>query len=124
VGPRVYLAMARVGLFFAKVGTVHERFGTPAFAILVQAVWAAATASVFVLRKRRADLARPYKTWGYPSVPLVFIMVTLAILLNTLFARPTESLAGLAITLIGIPAYWYWRRRGGGTSDSHPSTVG
>ncbi len=136
VGPRVYYAMARDGVFFSKVGEVHPRFGTPAFAILLQAVWAsllamsgsyeqlftyvvfvsfifwiAATASVFVLRVRRPDLPRPYRTWGYPIVPLVFIIATSAIMINTLIARPVESLAGLAITTLGVPVYQYWRRR-------------
>jgi APA family basic amino acid/polyamine antiporter len=137
VGPRVYYAMARDKLFFQNVGQVHPRFRTPAFAILVQAAWAcllaltgtyeqlftyvvfvslifwiAATASVFVLRVRQPDLPRPYKTWGYPMVPLVFIVATSAILLNTLVARPVESLAGLAITLCGVPVYYYWRKLG------------
>jgi APA family basic amino acid/polyamine antiporter len=135
-GPRVYYAMARDGVFFRKVGEVHPRFGTPAFAILAQAVWAgllaltgsyeqlftyvvfvsfifwiAAAAAVFVLRRRQPDLPRPYKTWGYPVVPLVFVVAMGAILVNTLFARPVESLAGLGITLVGIPVYYHWRRR-------------
>ncbi len=135
VGPRVYYAMARDGVFFRKVSEVHPRFRTPGFAICVQAMWAAAltltgtyeelftyvmfvtlvfwmvgAASVFVLRKRRPDLARPYETWGYPFVPLVFILATLVILVNTLFARPVESLAGLGITALGVPVYLYWRR--------------
>jgi APA family basic amino acid/polyamine antiporter len=136
VAPRVYYAMARDGVFFRKVGEIHPRFRTPAFAIGVQAMWAVVltltgtyeqlftyvifvtlifwmvgTASVFVLRKRRPDLPRPYKTWGYPFVPLVFIVAMLVILLNTLFARPVESLAGLGITALGVPVYLYWRRR-------------
>jgi APA family basic amino acid/polyamine antiporter len=144
VGPRVYYAMARDKLFFRRVGQVHPRFRTPAFAILVQAAWAcllaltgtyeqlftyvvfvslifwiAATASVFVLRVRRPDLPRPYKTWGYPVVPLVFIVAASAILLNTLVARPVESLAGLAITLCGVPVYYHWRRRRN-AEDSKP----
>ncbi|MGD2152349.1 MAG: amino acid permease [Gemmatimonadales bacterium] len=134
-GPRVYYAMARDGVFFRKVGEVHQRFRTPAFAILLQAVWAgllaltgsyeqlftyvvfvsfifwiAATAAVFVLRRRQPDLPRPYKTWGYPVVPLVFIVTMAALLVNTLFARPVESLAGLGITLAGIPVYYHWRQ--------------
>ena len=140
--------MARDGLFFARVGKVHGRFRTPGFAILVQALWAcaltltgtyeqlftyvmfvtllfwvAATASVFVLRRRRSDLERPYETWGYPAVPLIFIVATVAILLNTLFARPTESVAGLAITLLGVPVYRHWRRQGGGSADSRRSAA-
>jgi APA family basic amino acid/polyamine antiporter len=140
VGPRVYYAMARDGVFFRKVGEVHPRFKTPAFALLLQAAWActltltgtyqqlftyvvfitlmfwtAGTASVFVLRRTRPDLPRPYRTWGYPVVPALFVAATAAILVNTLFARPVESLAGLAITILGIPVYYQWRRR------SHPS---
>jgi APA family basic amino acid/polyamine antiporter len=136
VGPRVYYAMARDGVFFKKVGEVHTRFRTPAFAILLQAAWActltltgtyqqlftyvvfitlmfwtAGTASVFVLRRKRPDLPRPYRTWGYPVVPALFVAATMAILVNTLFARPVESLAGLAITILGIPVYYQWRRR-------------
>ncbi|KPK76523.1 MAG: hypothetical protein AMS25_17370 [Gemmatimonas sp. SM23_52] len=138
VGPRVYYAMARDGIFFRRVGQVHPRFGTPGFAILVQAVWAslltvtgtyeqlftyvvvvsfifwiAATASVFVLRRRLPDLPRPYKTWGYPVVPMIFIVATSAILVNTVFARPVESLAGLGITVLGVPVYYYWHRDSG-----------
>jgi APA family basic amino acid/polyamine antiporter len=66
---------------------------------------------VFVLRRSQPDLPRPYKTWGYPVVPLIFIVTMAAILVNTLFARPVESLAGLGLTLVGIPVYYHWRRR-------------
>ena len=135
VGPRVYYAMARDGVFFRKVGQVHPRFKTPAIAILLQAAWActltltgtyqqlftyvvfitlmfwtAGTASVFVLRRTQPDLPRPYRTWGYPVVPALFVAGTLTILVNTLFARPVESLAGLGITILGIPVYYRWRR--------------
>ncbi|MFQ6038223.1 MAG: APC family permease, partial [Candidatus Aminicenantales bacterium] len=120
VGPRVYYAMARDGLFFRKVAQVHPRFRTPGFSILIQAVWAsllvllgsfeqiftfamfvaiafwiAAAASVFTLRKKRPDLPRPYKTWGYPVVPAVFIVASTGILINTLIERPVEALAGI-----------------------------
>ncbi len=135
-GPRVYYAMARDKLFFKRVGRVHPRFHTPGFAILIQAVWAclltisgtfeqvftfvmfvaiifwvAATASVFTLRKKRPHLPRPYKTWGYPVIPIVFIIASLGILFNTLIERPIQSLAGLGFTALGIPVYYYWRRR-------------
>jgi APA family basic amino acid/polyamine antiporter len=144
VGPRVYYAMSRDELFFKKVGEIHEKYGTPAFAILLQAIWAsalaltgtyqqlftyvvfvsfifwiAATAAVFVLRKRRPDLPRPYKTWGYPVVPWVFIAAGSAIMINTLIARPVESLAGLGLTLLGVPAYFYWRKRSDATRPNH-----
>lgn len=137
VGPRVYYAMARDGLFFRKVAHVHRRFRTPGFSIFIQAIWAslltllgtfeqiftftmfiailfwiAATASVFTLRKKRPDLPRPYKTWGYPFVPAIFIIASTGILLNTLIEKPVEALAGLLLTLLGIPAYFYWKRRG------------
>jgi APA family basic amino acid/polyamine antiporter len=136
VGPRAYYAMAKDGLFFHKVAHVHPRFRTPGFSILIQAIWAslltllgtfeqiftfsmfiailfwiAATASVFTLRKKRPDLPRPYKTWGYPVVPAVFIIASTGILLNTLVEKPVEALAGLLLTVLGIPAYYYWKLR-------------
>jgi len=137
VGPRVYYAMARDGLFFKKVGTVHPRFQTPGFAILLQAGWASilaltgtfeqlftfamfagilfwalAAAAIFTLRKKYPDLPRPYKAWGYPVVPLIFIIALSGILLNTLIKRPVESLAGLGLMVIGIPVYYIWKNRG------------
>jgi APA family basic amino acid/polyamine antiporter len=136
VGPRVYYAMAKDGLFFRKVAHIHPRFRTPGFSNLIQAIWAslltllgtfeqiftfamfiailfwiAATASVFTLRKKRPDLPRPYKTWGYPVVPAVFIIASTGILLNTLVEKPVEALAGLLLTVLGIPAYYYWKLR-------------
>lgn len=135
VGPRVYYAMAKDGLFFQKVAHVHPRFRTPGFSILIQAVWAslltllgtfeqiftfamfiaiafwiAATAAVFTLRKKRPDLPRPYKTWGYPVVPAIFIIASTGILLNTLIEKPVEALAGILLTALGIPAYFYWKQ--------------
>jgi APA family basic amino acid/polyamine antiporter len=136
VGPRVYYAMAKDGLFFRKVAHIHPRFRTPGFSILIQAIWAslltllgtfeqiftfamfiailfwiAATASVFTLRKKRPDLPRPYKTWGYPTVPAIFIIASTGILLNTLVEKPVEALAGLLLTALGIPTYYYWKLR-------------
>jgi APA family basic amino acid/polyamine antiporter len=137
VGPRVYYAMARDGLFFKKVGMVHPRHQTPGFAVLLQAVWASilaltgtfeqlftfamfagilfwalAAASIFTLRKKYPDLPRPYKAWGYPVVPWVFIIALSGILLNTLIRRPVESLAGVGLMVIGIPVYYIWKSRG------------
>jgi len=137
VGPRVYYAMARDGLFFKKVGTVHPRFKTPGFAVLLQAIWASilaltgtfeqlftfamfagilfwalAAAAIFTLRKKYPDLPRPYKAWGYPVVPWVFIIALSGILLNTLIRRPVESLAGVGLMVIGIPVYYIWKNRG------------
>jgi len=115
---------------------VHPRFRTPGFSILIQAIWAclltllgtfeqiftfamfiailfwiAATASVFTLRNKRPDLPRPYKTWGYPFVPAIFIVASTGILLNTLIEKPVEALAGLLLTALGVPAYFYWKKR-------------
>jgi len=135
-GPRIYYAMAKDNLFFHRVSRVNPRFRTPGFAILIQAVWAgiltligtfeqiftfamfvsiifwiAASASVFTLRKKYPNLPRPYKTWGYPVIPIVFIAASSGILLNTLIEKPVESLAGLGFTVIGIPVYFYWKRK-------------
>jgi APA family basic amino acid/polyamine antiporter len=135
VGARVYYAMAKDGLFFKKMATVHPRFKTPSVAIVAQAVWSSVlvlsgtieqlfvymifsavifwivtVAGIFTLRKKQPDLPRPYKTWGYPVTPIIFIIACTGILINTLFESPLESLAGLGITAIGVPVYFYWRR--------------
>jgi APA family basic amino acid/polyamine antiporter len=135
-GPRVYYAMAKDGLFFQRVATIHPRFRTPAFAIVIQCLWSclfalsgtfeqlitfvmvvsimfwiAATVSVFTLRKKYPDLPRPYKTWGYPFIPIIFIIASSGILINALIEKPVESLAGVGITLIGIPVHYFWRRK-------------
>lgn len=136
VGSRVYYAMAKDKLFFQRVGKVHPKFRTPAFSILIQAVWAcvlaisgtfeqlftfamfvgilfwvAAAASVFTLRKKYPTLPRPYKTWGYPVTPMIFIVALSGILLNGLIKRPVESLIGIGLTLMGIPVYYLWKRK-------------
>ncbi len=136
VGPRVYYAMARDGLFFKKVRRVHPRFKTPGFSLVLQAIWACllaltgsfeqlftfamfagilfwvlAAAAIFTLRKKRPDLPRPYKTWGYPFVPMVFILSLSGILVNTLIRRPVESLSGVALMIAGIPVYYMWKKK-------------
>jgi APA family basic amino acid/polyamine antiporter len=72
--------------------------------------WITAAFAVFTLRKKFPDMPRPYKTWGYPVVPAIFIIASFGILINTLIEKPMESLAGLGITIIGVPVYYYWKR--------------
>ena len=135
-GARVYYAMAKDGLFFSSAARIHPRFKTPGFALLIQAIWACvlmlsgnleqivtysifiaivfwvvAAASLFTLRKKFPDLPRPYKTWGYPAVPILFILASVGILINTLLEKPVESLSGLGLIAIGLPAYYFWKRR-------------
>jgi APA family basic amino acid/polyamine antiporter len=73
-----------------------------------------AGAAVFVLRRRRPDAVRPYRVWGYPWVPVAFLGSSILLLGNTLQSSPVESIAGLAILALGLPAYWYWRRQAAG----------
>ena len=134
-GARVPYAAARDGLFFASAARVHPRFRTPGVSILMLSVWsgvlvlsgkyeelfnflifgswilyAMATASVFVLRRKRPDLVRPYKTFGYPVVPALFLVGATILELVTLRDRPRESLAGIALILLGLPFYFYWKK--------------
>jgi len=129
-GPRVYLAAAHDGLLFRWIGAIHPRYGTPHHAIALQAVWASVlvatgtyralftrvvytewiffglmTAGVFVLR-RRAGYAPAYRAWGYPVLPLVFIVSTAIIVFNQLASDPIESATGLLIVLAGLPIYY------------------
>jgi len=134
--PRVYFAQARDGLFFSKFASVHPRFQTPAFSIAAQAVWSVVlllsgtyetladyamfalwifyglmVLGVIVLRRKQPDLPRPYKMWGYPVTPLLFLAVTAYFLVNTLINRPGPSLAGLALIATGVPVYFFWRKK-------------
>jgi basic amino acid/polyamine antiporter, APA family len=134
-GARVPFAMARDKLFFSSIATVHPKYFTPANSIMLLSVWSMlfvltgrydqlftcvifaswilygmATASVLVLRRKRPDLARPYKTVGYPFVPIVFVLVAGALIVSTLLESPRESLLGLGIIAIGIPFYRHWSR--------------
>jgi len=135
-GSRLLFAMAVDGVFFPAARRIHPRHRTPHLAIVALTGWSALLAlsgtyeqlftyvmfasilfsvaagtAVFRLRRTRPDHPRPYRTWGYPVVPLVFIGGSLAFVANTLFERPAESLAGLVLLLLGLPAYWYWRQR-------------
>jgi APA family basic amino acid/polyamine antiporter len=66
--------------------------------------------AIFKLRKSQPGTPRPYRTWGYPVVPLIFVLGSALLVFNTLLERPVESIAGLGLVAIGLPAYWHWRR--------------
>jgi APA family basic amino acid/polyamine antiporter len=134
--PRVYYAMARDGVFFNRLSEIHPRYGTPAFAVIALASWAAilaatgtfeqlltyvifigwifyalAAASLFVYRKRDPEAKRPYRVPGYPVTPSLFILAAVALVLNTIVAQPARAALGIGIVLLGAPAYLIWRRR-------------
>jgi APA family basic amino acid/polyamine antiporter len=133
-GPRIFFAMADEGLFFKKVAAVHPRFKTPYVAISLAAVmgaalvmirnleqladtfvigiwpfYAAGAAAVYVLRRKRPDLHRPYRVWGYPVTPAIFLAAAVFLLGNALFTGAATLV--FAILLIGVPVYWLWKAR-------------
>ncbi|MBI3001539.1 MAG: amino acid permease [Deltaproteobacteria bacterium] len=135
IGPRIYYAMAKDGLFFQGLTRVHPRFSTPSSAIVLQALWSCVliltgtfhfllnyvsviitvfsgltVGALLVLRTKRPELKRPYKIWGYPLVPVLFILVILGIALATLKEKPMDALRGLGIVALGVPAYFFWSR--------------
>ena len=135
-GSRVPYAAARDGYFFSPIGRVHPRHRTPGVSIWALSVWAAllvlsgryeqlftyvifaswilygmTTAAVIVLRRKRPDLPRPYRTIGYPFVPVLFVLVAAALVLSTLLDSPRESLMGIGLILLGLPFYFHWKRR-------------
>jgi APA family basic amino acid/polyamine antiporter len=134
--PRVYFAMAEDRSFFQSMAYVHPRYRVPTKAILWQAVWssllclsgtyqalfeyvvfalviffAATGLAVIILRFKQPEAKRPYKTWGYPLLPLLFVLINLGVFVNTIMAQPLQSLVGLMILLIGIPAFLYWKSK-------------
>jgi len=142
-GARVYYAMARDGLFFKKVGTLNAH-RVPAAGLVVQSVWIAllcltgsygqllnyvifaalvfyalTTIGLFILRARRPDIERPYRTIGYPVLPALYVVLTTAVMILILLSPSTrqDAFLGLAIVLLGIPVYFVWRKTGHGTQD-------
>jgi len=138
VGPRIYYAMARDGLFFKTLGRLHPRSNVPVAAIAAQGVWTCAimltgtfsgiltytvfailvlstatAAAVFVLRARRPGESRPYRTLGYPVVPALYCLGSLAIMVNAVVSNPAGCAYGLVALAAGIPAFLFWRRKRG-----------
>jgi len=134
--PRLYYAMAKEGMFFKGAAYIHPKYNTPSKAILFQACWSgvlvlsgsfdqltdmlifasfifygATALGVFVLRVKMPDAHRPYKAWGYPVVPALFILFCVLLVSVTLLARPREALFGLSLMAAGLPFYWYWNRK-------------
>jgi APA family basic amino acid/polyamine antiporter len=135
-GARVLYAMGRDRLFFPQVAQVHAIYRTPAPALLLQGAVAAVltltgtysdlltlsafssllfntltVTGLFVLRRRRPDLPRPYRAWGYPVLPVLYILVSVFFLYNILAGDPRNSGMGLVLTALGLPAFAYWTRR-------------
>ncbi len=135
-GARVPYAMARERLFFLSVAKVNAEYHTPGVSILALSLWSAllvlsgryeqlftyvifaslilygmTTAAVIVLRVKQPNLPRPYKTLAYPVLPVLFVLVALSLVLSTLVDSPRESFRGLGIIFLGLPFYFYWKRR-------------
>ncbi|MDH3990221.1 MAG: amino acid permease [Gammaproteobacteria bacterium] len=134
--PRIPFALAVDGLFFSKVATINPKSKAPAVAIILVGLLSSlfaltgsyalilsyvafvihfficlAVLAVVVLRIREPDLPRPYKVWGYPFTPVVFLLVSVFYLGNLIVTRPFQVLVGVGIVLSGLPFYWYWQKR-------------
>ncbi|HXG54399.1 MAG TPA: amino acid permease [Vicinamibacterales bacterium] len=134
-GSRVLFAMGLDGVFLPAASRVHPTYRTPHVAVATLTGWSivlalsgtyeqlftyvmfasilfsvAAGVALFVLRRTHASHDRPYRAWGYPLVPAVFVLGSAAFVLNTLMERPVESLTGLVLVVTGIPVYWYSKK--------------
>ncbi len=135
-GARVYYAMSKDGLFFKSVGKLHPKYKTPVAGLLVQAVWTVVLCvsgsygqlldyiifaelvfyiltivGLFVLRVKQPNAARPYKAWGYPALPALYIVMAAWICIVLLRYKPQYTWPGLVLVLLGIPVYLFWSRR-------------
>jgi basic amino acid/polyamine antiporter, APA family len=135
-GARVYYAMAKDGLFFRKAAEVSPRTHTPVFSLMIQAVWASlltlsgtysdlldyvifagllfyvlTVSGLFVLRKKRPDLERPYKAFGYPVLPALYVLLAALVMVDLLWVKPKFTWPGLIIVLTGVPVYFFWHTR-------------
>lgn len=148
-GARIPFAQARDGMFFRRFATIHPRFETPAFAILVQAVWsglliitgsyeslsaytilsawlfyALSVAAVWVLRRKLPDASRPYRMWGYPFTLWAFLAVSVWFLVDALVNQPKPSIIALLLAAAGIPFYFIWRRPSAQVGDIGARVLG
>jgi APA family basic amino acid/polyamine antiporter len=129
--------MANDGIFFPQIAKIHPKYSTPANAIIIQSTWAVlliifwgtfenlisyvvftdwiffglTAASVFIFRKKLPDVKRDYKTLGYPVTPILFILMAAWFVINTLIEKPVQAIAGLIILGLGLPVYYYWRKK-------------
>jgi basic amino acid/polyamine antiporter, APA family len=135
IPPRVYYAMAKDGLFFKSAADIDPVTNTPNNALWIQGVWAcllvlsgsfdqltdmlifaaflfygATALGVFILRVKEPRAERPYRVWGYPFVPAIFILFCVGLVVNTIISQPREAGIGLALILSGVPFYWYWTK--------------
>jgi amino acid transporter len=134
-GPRIFFAMADRGLFFRAIARVSPRFDSPSVAIwlatalgvvyvllndfqqladkFILGIWpfyALAVAAVFVLRRTRPEMPRPYRTWGYPVVPILFLLASVGMVVNALVTDPMNTGVTFGIILTGVPVYFAWRK--------------
>lgn len=132
--PRIYYAMAKDGLFFRRIGELNKK-GVPGFAIIIQGVWSVLLClsgtygnlldyvifavlifftltifSIFILRVKRPDIPRPYKAFGYPVVPAIYILIVVTIMIILLIYKPNYTFPGLGIVILGIPVFFLWRK--------------
>jgi APA family basic amino acid/polyamine antiporter len=137
-GPRVYYAMAKDALFFKRVSEIHPTYRTPVTSLIYQCIWASlltltgtysdlltytafasllanvmTVVALFVLRRERPSLPRPYKVWGYPLVPLLYIAVAIFFIVYIFIGDPRNSGIGLTLILTGVPVFFYWHRKRG-----------
>jgi len=135
-GARVYYAMAEDGVFFRSLAKVHPRWHTPVTSLVLQAIWASVlalsgqydqlftyvmfmmvlsyvltVAALFVLRRKKPDVERPYRCTGYPWLPGLYILLGGAWAINAAHEKSKETLIGTLIVLLGIPFYLYWKSR-------------
>ncbi|MBZ0200399.1 MAG: amino acid permease, partial [Ignavibacteriaceae bacterium] len=131
---RIQFAMARQNSFFKSFGKIHPRYGTPHFSLVALGLWSCVLVltgsfdtisdyvifaswlfymmgayGVFILRKKMPDKPRPYKMWGYPWTPAIFVIFSFVFLINSLVADTQNSAMGLALILLGLPLYIFWR---------------
>jgi len=134
-GARPYYAMAREGLFFSGIGQLNKS-NVPGKSLLWQGIWAsvlvlsgtfdqltdmiifavfifygATTLGVFILRRKMPDAHRPYKVWGYPVVPAIFILFCIGLFVNTIVARPREAAIGMILIFLGIPVFFFLQKK-------------
>jgi basic amino acid/polyamine antiporter, APA family len=131
---RVQFAMARDKMFFTPLGRVHPKFGTPHVSLVIQGIWSCVLVmtgsfdtitdyvifaawtfymlgafGVYILRKKMPDTPRPYKVWGYPYTPAVFVIFSFFFLLNSIIEDTSDAAMGTILILIGLPIYFYWK---------------